>query len=513
MNHGRIPLFRSLTKVLSQARHLSRRQFFKLGSAVGAAYVLPGCSTPRTNAGARIDGPVAIVGGGISGLTAAYRLMKAGVDVHLYEASSRAGGRMWTKRNFNNEGMFCELGGELVDSNHTALIQLAKELGVGIQPLRRGEKGVDLYYINGERYIDTDLVPAYANLAKRIAVDASGLWDEKGEATERAKQLDAISLRQYLSDAGTGTAPWLVKTLDIAFTCEYGLETDRQSALNLIDLIGTDTREGFEMFGDSDEAHRVAGGNESLPEAVMRAIEGRVKIKLGHALSGIAMDGERLKLTFQSGRSQASQSYDHVICAIPFTVLRTVKGWENLPLTSAKKRVIRELTYGMNVKSMWGWNTRTWRESLLPGRDVFCNGAVVSDRGYQQVWETSRGQKGKAGILTNFMGGDTATNYVRSKSNEERFLAEIAETFPALRGANDGNRAVLNWPKMKWNRGSYSATGVGQYTWMYDAAASSSLGGALLFAGEHTSLESGGFMNGGVDSGERAAKELLGAKV
>ena len=89
-------------------------------------------------------------------------------------------------------------------------------------------------------------------------MDASGLWDEKGEATERAKQLDAISLRQYLSDAGTGTAPWLVKTLDIAFTCEYGLETDRQCALNLIDLISTDTREGCEMLGDSNEAHRGA---------------------------------------------------------------------------------------------------------------------------------------------------------------------------------------------------------------------------------------------------------------
>jgi len=263
------------------------------------------------------------------------------------------------------------------------------------------------------------------------------------------------------------------------------------------------------MFGASDEAHRIAGGNESLPEAVRRAINGRVQVQTGHVLTGLAMDGESLRLTLRNGKSEISKAYGHVICAIPFTLLRNVHGWDKLPLAAEKKRVIRELTYGKNVKSMWGWKSRAWRDSPLPGRDVFCNGAVVSSQGYQQVWETSRGQKGHAGILTNFMGGDTAARYQQTAENDARFLAEVADVFPALKGQQDGNRAVMNWPKMKWTLGSYSATGIGQYTWMYGAAAASDLGGALLFAGEHTSLESGGFMNGGVDSGERAAKELL----
>ncbi|MEZ0386948.1 MAG: FAD-dependent oxidoreductase, partial [Verrucomicrobium sp.] len=51
---------------------------------------------------------------------------------------------------------------------------------------------------------------------------------------------------------------------------------------------------------------------------------------------------------------------------------------------------------------------------------------------------------------------------------------------------------------------------VGQYTWMYGAAASPELDGKLVFAGEHTSFESPGYMNGGVESGNRAANELLG---
>ncbi|HWB02624.1 MAG TPA: FAD-dependent oxidoreductase [Verrucomicrobiales bacterium] len=511
MKQGRVPLFRSVVKALREAQGFSRREFIKTTAAAGAASLLPGCATTEgSKKGANITGPVAVVGGGIAGLTAAYRLMKAGVDVHLYEGSNRTGGRMYTKRGFNSEGMFCELGGELVDSNHTALIKLAKELHVDIQPLRKGEKGVDLYFINNQRYTDADLIPAFSGLALRIAADANGLLDEKEEYTAKAKRLDAMSLREYLADAGAKTDPWLIKMLDIAYLCEYGLETNRQSALNLVDFIGTDTSKGFEMFGDSDEAHRIANGNETLPLAVRAAIERRVPVRTAHVLTGIGMDGKRIRLTFQTGSGLLSQSYDHVVCAIPFTTLRRVAGWDKLPLSAGKKRVIRELTYGMNAKSMWGWKSRAWREATLPGRDVFCNGAVVTTQGYQQVWETSRGQKGSAGILTNFMGGNTAANYNQSKANDAAFLAEIAQTFPSLKGLHDGNRAVMNWPKMRWTLGSYSATGVGQYTWMYEAAAESALDGTLLFAGEHTSMESGGFMNGGVDSGERAAKELLG---
>src|SRR5436190_20317859 len=129
MKQGRIPLFRSVIRALRQAQGFSRREFIKTTAAAGAASILPACTTTQSvNKTSKLSGPVAIVGGGIAGLTAAYRLMKAGVDVHLYEGSNRTGGRMYTKRGFNAEGMFCELGGELVDSNHTALLKLAKEL-------------------------------------------------------------------------------------------------------------------------------------------------------------------------------------------------------------------------------------------------------------------------------------------------------------------------------------------------------------------------------------------------
>src|SRR6187402_1586036 len=176
MNPGRTPLFRALMRAMrtSAVPSQSRRDFLRLSSAAGASVVLGSVglrAQDEAKPTKKIEGPVAVVGGGIAGLTAAYRLMKAGVEVHLYEMQNRFGGRMFTKRNFNKDGMFVELGGELVDTNHTDLIEFAKELGVGIQPLREGEAGLDFYHYNGKVYTDTDVIAGFGSLSKRIAED------------------------------------------------------------------------------------------------------------------------------------------------------------------------------------------------------------------------------------------------------------------------------------------------------------------------------------------------------
>lgn len=95
----------------------------------------------------------------MAGLTAAYRLLQAGIPCEIFEASERTGGRMLTKTGFNAEGMFCELGGELVDTEHTDLMALAGELGVGIQELKRGDAGADRYFFGGKHYTDKELIP------------------------------------------------------------------------------------------------------------------------------------------------------------------------------------------------------------------------------------------------------------------------------------------------------------------------------------------------------------------
>ena len=86
-------------------------------AAAGAAVLSPVLDWSAYAKKEQLKGPIGIVGGGVAGLTAAYRLQKHHAQPVLFEASNRWGGRMFTRPNFY-KGMFCELGAEFVDSNH-----------------------------------------------------------------------------------------------------------------------------------------------------------------------------------------------------------------------------------------------------------------------------------------------------------------------------------------------------------------------------------------------------------
>src|SRR4051812_13784983 len=117
----RSPLLRELNRLLAHERR-SRREFLRSLAVTGAAFALPSCAhTQRKDVT-----PVIILGAGIAGLTAAFYLTRAGYPCEIYEASARTGGRIYTLENFNRDGMSCELGGELVDSNHEDLLALCK---------------------------------------------------------------------------------------------------------------------------------------------------------------------------------------------------------------------------------------------------------------------------------------------------------------------------------------------------------------------------------------------------
>ena len=144
---SRTPLFAAVQKalarslrdssvVLQRSSALTRRRLLRLSAAAaGAAALSPVIewSAYAKKKKRHAHGPysIAIIGGGVAGLTAAYRLQAAGAKPVVFEASNRWGGRMFTQYDFY-KGMFCELGGELVDTNHEDLQTLAKELGVEI---------------------------------------------------------------------------------------------------------------------------------------------------------------------------------------------------------------------------------------------------------------------------------------------------------------------------------------------------------------------------------------------
>src|SRR4051812_11745159 len=123
------------TPLASRVEHLalSRRQFI---GAAGAAAVSATAWAPRARAAT--GSKIVVVGGGLAGLTCAYRLEQAGVTAELHEASDRLGGRCWSIRGTFAPGLVAEHGGELIDTNHIELRQLAKELGFPLDNLFQG---------------------------------------------------------------------------------------------------------------------------------------------------------------------------------------------------------------------------------------------------------------------------------------------------------------------------------------------------------------------------------------
>jgi monoamine oxidase len=493
-----------------QPRAVTRRQALVLGAGAAAAAA---CATAGPGRKDLAKGSVGIVGGGVAGLLVAYRLMKAGRPFTLYEASDRFGGRMFTKRNFTADGLFCELGGELVDTGHKEIIALADELGIGVQRLAPEDRpDADIYDIGGRLYRSKDFIDpetgkgAFVPLAAKIAADQALLLTADDEWTDKARALDAMSLKDYLAALRPLSEQWAIDALALAYHAEYGIPIDKQSALNLVDFIGVETAEEFALFGDSDELYRVKGGSGSLPEALYAAIRDKGEIKAGHALSGLGSGQTGLVLQFATASGAVEERKEEVVLALPFTRLREALGLDALGLSPAKLKAIRELGYGDNAKIMTATKGRPWKKPSASGFSF--TGGVYSDRGFDIVWDASRGQEGESGVLTNFMASTPGEEGVgaRVRLLDEGLKALHPETGAAL---DPSRRAVMLWGRHPQTKGSYAGPLVGQYTTLVEAGAPAELGGRLHFAGEHTSASAMGFMNGAVESAERVAREIL----
>jgi monoamine oxidase len=316
-----------------------------------------------------------------------------------------------------------------------------------------------------------------------------------------------VSLKAYLEQFRGKTDDWVIDVLDVAYNIEYGLLTEDQSSLALVDFITTDMSKPFSMFGPSDEIYRIKGGSSALITALVNALQNKIEMKQGFALTELDQKDKQVVMTFDAPGGPQTVSYDAVILALPFTKLRQVKGLERLNLGAEKLKCIRELGYGINAKVMNGTTSRSWRGSDT-GLPAPSNGTFYSDLGFQTLWDTSRAQPGDAGIITNYLGAKPGLT--DAKSALDAFRADLPKMSQKMADSLDPN-AVTSWfwAVYPFTLGSYASAKVGQYTTLLDVAPEPALDGRLQFAGEHTSSEFLGFMNGGVQSGNRASAALI----
>lgn len=187
---------------------------------------------------------------------------------------------------------------------------------------------------------------------------------------------------------------------------------------------------------------------------------------------------------------------------VPFAVLRADVDLSQAALRPLKRMAIAQQGMGTNAKLHVQFSSRHWHQ-------LGCNGETFGD-GFQNTWDETRAQPGAAGILDNYLGSAGPSLLGQSPSSATgAFLAQIEPVLPGLAQRWTGASSIDYWPGSPHQRGSYSYYKPGQYTTF--AGVEREAEGRLHFAGEHTSIDFQGYMEGAVESGERAAREVLAA--
>jgi monoamine oxidase len=503
-----LDVLRERRREATQAR-ISRRQF--LGGAVAGTAAL---AAPRA-ARASSQPVVAIVGGGIAGLTCALTLRDRNLASTVYEASGRIGGRMFSNTSTFACGQVAEWGGELIDTSHRTVRRLARRYGLALDDLLAAEPSgaTETYFFDGVYYAKAQADADFLDIADIVQadLDGAGYPTRFDDFTPLGAELDRMSVYDWIETRVPGghSAP-LGKLLDVAYNIEYGAETTEQAALNLLYLLAFQPdATKLALFGESDERFHIRGGNQRLPQAIAEDLGDAVRT--GHCLTRLRQTpGGRYELTFRrGGGSSCEVTADYVVLALPFPVLERVDT-SGAGFDARKRTAIAELGRGHNGKLTLQFEQRRWLgQGPWPG---VANGSSYSDVGYQASWETSRAQPGHAGLLTLFSGGDVTdamrANRPFSTSSDalarldmERGLQQIGQVYPGLRWNGRGTQSLFH--KAPHARLAYSFYKKGQYTSFggYEGAPQ----GNVFFCGEHTSQDFQGFMEGGASTGRETA--------
>ena len=484
-------------------RPIDRRAFAKqAGAAVVGAVMAPRWAAAQSTT------RVAVVGAGLAGLACADRLAASGVSAAVFEASTRPGGRCYSLTNFF-PGQVAERGGELIDNLHKTMIGYAKRFRLTLEDYEK-QPGEVFYHFDNAAWPEATIVNEYRAFVGTMRADLQTLSAEPtaDAHTDADKRLDQMSLAEYLHTRGAGAA--ISQAIEAAYLAEYGRAISEQSALNFLFFIHADKRSRFTPFGVfSDERYHVLEGNDRITHGLASALP--TPVRYGHTLRRATRTADgRIALTLGVDRRSTTETFDYVILATPFSVLRDVD-LTGLNLPAWKRHAINTLGYGTNAKMMVGFDGPYWRT-------LGCSGTSYSDRtNHQATWETNwtRATTQRA-VLTDYASGARGARLDPGRLQTEvaRFLTDLDVVLPGARAyasrAGNGYRAHLeSWPSNPLSKGSYTCYLPGQFTSV--AGIEGKRVGNVLFAGEHANsfYEWQGFMEGACLSGLAAASEVL----
>ena len=332
---------------------VTRRALLRALAAAPAVAAIPAPAAIRK--GER----VAILGGGIAGLSALHHLVTAGIDARLYEARPRLGGRMHTLREDGRPTV--ERGGQLVNTDHSDIRTLAGLFGIDL--IDRKAAPHRTIVLDGARMVpETDLARALTGIAGQIDAD-SALLDR--DYRRHAPAFDRLSIAAYL-DRHAALVPdaWARRLLESIARTEYGVEPDQASALELLFAMPTVKGERVEILGGSDERWVIDGGSGALIDAMGNAYAARIA-RQKEAIRIVA-SGTRLKVIFLD---LSAVEADRVIVAVPASIARRIE--YAVPIAPDWRAFLDVMTLGRNEKRQVRTTGRPWQPTLGSGGELW----------------------------------------------------------------------------------------------------------------------------------------------
>jgi monoamine oxidase len=466
---------------------------------------------------------VLVVGAGLAGLRCAELLQRSGVTVELHEATERVGGRCWSAHGLA-DGIVAEHGGELIAPDHPHVAALAGELGLKLEDRMAAtppEQRSGAIVFEGRRVGPGEGTAEMARVLAMLVHEAERSGDLRpGFASEESRRLDEQSVHRWLDEhVEDGTRSLVGRLIKTATELAYGMPADRISSAVLAIQVGMDPgfghdtanaerergRDAFRSLGEAVAGavlqRHVHGGNDLLVHELAKRLD-EDTIGFGSALTSLRTDEDGVVGRFGDS---AEVRADAAVLAIPLPALREVD-LEDGHLSERRRGAIGELSnMGQNTKLLIGLDRPPSELPTWPGFVVDLDEPPIA------IWDTASGQAGPGGVLTVFT---ASVVFSASEAHAEpspavidEALGRIERLVPGVREHFNGRAWLDSWPHDPWSRGSYLGFGPGQYTRYWGLLGEPE--DRIHFAGEHTSTFGQGYLDGAIESGERAAREVL----
>jgi monoamine oxidase len=491
----------------ARARHVTRRRFVGAAGAAAGAALAGVVATPAHAAesatGSSSAARIVIVGGGLAGLRCAHKLWTGGpnpIAATLYEAdTTHLGGRCWSLRGYFGGGQVHEHGGSFVSSTDTETLALAQRLGLSTEYANGGalDSGDYLAWINGSTY-ENYFEDFIAQVGDAVEAAASAVGTPRyDDYNAEAYRLDNMSMLDWLDEVGVRGDSQLGQMMQSLSMSSGGAPEDSSALTSIL----------FSAGGGFDEKYHIAGGNDQLVSGMAAQLPPGA-VQQGYELVALRRNHNGgYTCTFDNRGRLVSVPADHVVLALPFSMLRRVD-LSGAGLSARKLTAIRQQGMGQNAKIVTQLTRKTW--PAAGGNGVTTTGTC----GYQSAWDGSvqLGGNGSPALLVGFPGGDVGRYRLTGSAHGPApggdvhwFLDQVENLYPGTYAAFNGRAYEDHWSRDPWHYGSYHYYKPGQYTSIagYEGVQE----GRAHFAGEHTNVTDS-TLNAAVASGERAADEI-----